>query len=117
MLEQAGQGSEATLHGRRGRPLLFAHEPLPCDHRAMIDLPELIERGDTECPDEVRHVEPVGAAGARALLAGEPDLLFGDRGKRIEAGGLAGSRREGICRRHRLLFLRRDWTGTLTAGV
>jgi hypothetical protein len=29
----------------------------------------------------VRHVEPVGAAGARALLLGEPDVFLGHQGQ------------------------------------
>jgi hypothetical protein len=32
----------------------------------------------------VPHVEPVGAASARALLLLQPDFFFGDRGELVE---------------------------------
>ena len=38
-------------------------------------------RGDAERRHEVPHVEPVGPAGAGALLLGQPDLLLGDVGE------------------------------------
>jgi hypothetical protein len=39
----------------------------------------------------VPHVEPVGAAGLRALLLRQPDFFFGDGGELVERGELAGS--------------------------
>ena len=52
----------------------------------MIDLPELVRRHDPNGPHEVRHVEPIGAASARALLARKPDFFLGDRGELVESG-------------------------------
>ncbi len=95
-----GCRARAGSHGQRGKPaahrggrgaLLLAHDSLPRDHRPVVHLAELVGRGDAERPHEVRHVEPVGAAGAGALLASEPDLLFGDRCQVGQAGELAGA--------------------------
>ena len=91
VLEQAGQRGQAAAHRRSGGAFLLAHDPLPGDHRAMIDLAQLVGRGDAERAHEVRHVLLVGAAGAGALLAGKPDFFLGDRGQVVEAGELAGA--------------------------
>ena len=56
----------------------------------VVHLAELAGRRDAERAHKVRHVEPVGAAGARTLLAGKPDLLLGDAGELVEVGELAG---------------------------
>ncbi len=57
----------------------------------MVDLPELVRRGDAERPHEVRHIELVGAAGAGALLAGQPDLFLRDCRQVGQIGELAGA--------------------------
>ena len=61
--------------------MLLAHDPLPSSDGAMIDLAQHVGGGDAEGAHEVRHVELVGAAGASALLAGQPDLFLGDGGE------------------------------------
>jgi hypothetical protein len=53
----------------------------------VIDLARFGGGGDGERRHEVAHVEPVGAAGARALLFGEPDFLLGDVGEPLHDGG------------------------------
>ena len=50
----------------------------------MIDLAQHVGAGDAERPHEVPHVEPVGAAGLRALLLRQPDFFFGDGGELVE---------------------------------
>lgn len=94
VLEQAGQRREAVAHRRGGGPLLLAHDPLPGDDGAMIHLAQHVGGGDAERLHEMRHIELVGAAGAGALLAGQPDLFLGDGGEGVQAGELAGSRGE-----------------------
>ena len=56
----------------------------------MIDLAQRVGAGDAEGAHEVPHVEPVGAAGLRALLLRQPDFFFGDGGELVERGELAG---------------------------
>ena len=109
MLEQAGQRRQPAADGRSVRAFLFALHPLPGDDGAMIDLAQLVGRGDAERAHEVPHVEPVGAAGLRALLLRQPDFFFGDGGELVERGELAGARnRNGNDCRHQSPFLRRD---------
>ena len=55
----------------------------------MVNLAQLLGAGDAERAQEVRQVERVDTTGARALLAGEPDLLW-DRRQGRKAGELAG---------------------------
>ena len=57
----------------------------------MIDLAQHVGAGDPERPHEVPHVEPVGAAGLRALLLRQPDFFFGDGGELVERGDLVAS--------------------------
>lgn len=45
----------------------------------MVHLAQLAGRADAKGPYEVRHIEPVGATGACALLLGKPNLFFGNR--------------------------------------
>ena len=91
MLEQAGQRGHTAAHRRSSGSLLLPHDPLPGDHRAMIDLAQLLRGGNAERLHEVRHVELVGAAGARTLLAGEPDFFLRDRRQVDQVGESAGS--------------------------
>jgi hypothetical protein len=44
----------------------------------MVHLAQLAGRADAKGPHEVRHIEPVGATGAGALLFCKPDLFLGD---------------------------------------
>jgi len=50
---------------------------------------EVMRRFDRECPHEVFDIEPVGTAGARALLLREPDFFFGDLSKAGEGRNVA----------------------------
>jgi hypothetical protein len=55
-------------------------------------LPQFVRRGDAERLHEMRHVEPVGAAGAGAFLAGEPDFFLWNGGELGETGERDGKR-------------------------
>jgi hypothetical protein len=44
-----------------------------------------------ECPHEVPHAEPIGAARLRALLLRQPNFFFGDGGKLVETAEMASS--------------------------
>ena len=70
VLVERGQGREAPADRRRCGVLALAHVALPGDHRLVVGLAQFRRRGDRQCAHEVLHVEPVGAAGARALLLG-----------------------------------------------
>ncbi len=48
----------------------------------MVYLAQLAGRADAKCSHEVRHIEPVGATGARALPLSKPNLFFGNRRER-----------------------------------
>jgi hypothetical protein len=99
MLEQARKRGEPPAYSRGGRTFLLALHPLPGDDRAMIDLAQRLGCDDIERLHEVTHVEPVGAAGAGALLLGQPDLFLGDGGELVERGNRAGvDRNQGIGR-------------------
>ena len=56
----------------------------------MIDLAQHVGAGNPERAHEVPHVEPVGAAGLRALLLRQPDFFFGDGGELVEPAELPG---------------------------
>ena len=81
VLEQTRQRGEPPADRRRRRALALAHEPLPRDHRLVVDLAQLGRRRDRQRAQEVRHIAPVGAAGAGALLALQPDFFLGDGGE------------------------------------
>jgi hypothetical protein len=89
MLEQAGQGRQATAHCRSGGAFLLALHPYPGDDGAVIDLAQRVRGRDPQGAHEVLHVEPVGAAGLRAFLLRQPDVFFG-------AGELAGTGRVAV---------------------
>ena len=56
----------------RRRTFLLAHDPLPGDDRAVVDLAQLLQAGDAERTYEVRDIESVGAPGVRILLFRQP---------------------------------------------
>src|SRR5712671_1470444 len=64
--------------------LRLAHVPLPGNHRLVVGLAQFGRRRDRQRAHEVLDVEPVGAAGACALLLGEPDVFFGNLGELVE---------------------------------
>ncbi len=87
--EQTRQRGEPPADRRRRRALALAHEPLPRDHRLVVDLAQLGRRRDRQCAQEVRHIAPVGAAGAGALLAVQPDFFLRDGGEGGDGRGQA----------------------------
>jgi hypothetical protein len=91
MLEQARKCGETATNDRSLGAFLLALHPLPRYDGAMIDLTQGGCRGDAECPHEVPHVEPVGAAGLRTFLLRQPDFFFGDGGELVEPRELDGS--------------------------
>jgi hypothetical protein len=75
VLIERRQRREASVDRRRRGVLGFAHEAFPGDHRFVVGLAQLCRRDDPQPAHEVLHVEPVGAAGAGALLLGKPGDL------------------------------------------
>lgn len=114
VFEQARQRSQAAAHRGSSGAFFFAHNALPGDHGAMVNLAQLVGGGDAERLHEMRHVELVGPSGAGALLTGEPDFFLGDRGEVDQAGrltGAGGRSGEGRGRFHlftRTTFIARD---------
>jgi hypothetical protein len=89
VLEQTRQRGEPPADRRRRRALALAHEPLPRDHRLVVDLAQLGRRRDRQRAQEVRHIAPVGAAGAGALLALQSDFFLRDGGEGGDGRGQA----------------------------
>jgi hypothetical protein len=91
MLVERGQRGEPAADRRRSGVLGFPHEALPGDHRLVVGLAQLPRRRDRQRAHEVLDVEPIGAAGACALLLLQPDFFFGDVGEAIEGRYLAAA--------------------------
>ena len=91
MLIERRQRREAPADCRRRGVLGLAHEALPGDDRFVVGLAQLGRCGDRQCAHEVLDVEPVGAAGAGALLLLQPDFFLGDVGEAIEGRHLAAA--------------------------
>jgi hypothetical protein len=55
----------------------LAHDALPGDHGAVVHLAQLVVGLYVQRPDEMLHIELVGAPRSFAFLLGEPDLFLG----------------------------------------
>ena len=97
-MNRLDSADEPPADRRRRGVLGLAHEALPGDHGAVVDLAQLVGRGDRQRRHEVPHVEPVGPAGAGALLLGEPDFFFGDVGQCRERADRGGGWPGELCR-------------------
>jgi hypothetical protein len=98
---------------KKRRALGLAHETFPGDHRLVVHLAQLGRRRDRERAEKMRDIAPVGAPGAGALLALEPDFFLGDgaasaatvEGSRSgvrRVGRLAGGVEGPLCARDKL---------------
>jgi hypothetical protein len=56
MFEQAGERGEPAPHGGRRRFLDFAHDALPDNDGAVIDLAQLLIGADDQRSHEVPHI-------------------------------------------------------------